>query len=121
VTNLLTVNVIPEGLGHIFVNGNYVASGQTVGFSKNSTVSLSASAKNGYKFSCWSDDLTGSNNPSNLVMTCNKLVTAHFVPLVTVETTPIYYPHIACGNGWKSEICLVNGEKLKFERVFLRL
>jgi len=118
VTNLLTVNVSPEGLGHIFVNGNYAASGQTVGFSKNSTVLLSASAKNGYKFSYWSDDLTGSDNPSNIVMTCNKLVTAHFVPLVTVETTPIYYPHIACSNGWKSEICLVNGKNSNLSGYF---
>ena len=56
-------------------------------YASNSTVQLTATANLGYAFSSWSGDLTGSVNPTNIMMNGNKSVTANFVPVPTYTLT----------------------------------
>ena len=77
----LTININPQGAGSVSLNpsaGSYVAG---------TTVTLAATANNGYVFSSWSGDLTGSQNPATIVMNSNKSVTANFVREGVVAVT----------------------------------
>jgi hypothetical protein len=51
-------------------------------------VTLEASAGAGVLFSGWSGDLTGSENPTALVMDADRSVAAHFGPAVTLGVAP---------------------------------
>lgn len=42
------------------------------------TVSISATAQQGWFFTGWSGDVTGSDNPTSIVMNSDKSITAHF-------------------------------------------
>ncbi|MBN2037392.1 MAG: endo-1,4-beta-xylanase [Chitinispirillaceae bacterium] len=57
------------------------------------TVTATAVAGNGYRFSHWTGDKGGSENPATMAMTSNRLLRAHFV-----STTPIKGP-VAPGKG----------------------
>jgi hypothetical protein len=48
-------------------------------FPDGSSVELTANGNPGWKFSHWSGDITGSNNPEDIQMDSDKTVTAHFV------------------------------------------
>ena len=48
-------------------------------YARGTTVSLDAVANPGYQFDSWSGDLTGSQNPSSLIVYGNQSVTAAFV------------------------------------------
>ncbi len=69
----LSINVSPQGAGTVSLNpsgGTYTAGTQ---------VTLTAVANSGYVFSSWSGDLTGTTNPTTIIMDSNKSVTANFV------------------------------------------
>ena len=67
----LTTSVNPAGRGTVNPSGvTWYNSGQSV--------SVSATASSGYVFSAWSGDLSGSTNPSAVVMDRAKNVTANF-------------------------------------------
>jgi len=48
-------------------------------YNANEEVQLTATPTSGWSFNSWSGDLTGSVNPTTIMMTGNKTVTAHFV------------------------------------------
>ena len=71
-TYTLTVSVSPTGAGTVSLNpagGTYTAG---------TVVTLTASANPGYTFSNWSGDVTGTSNPTTVVMNADKTVTAVF-------------------------------------------
>jgi len=52
-------------------------------FHRNDTVAIKANSLMGYKFSHWEGDLSGSRNPTIIVMDTNKFVKANFVSVPT--------------------------------------
>jgi hypothetical protein len=60
-------------------------------YPQGSVVTLTAVASNQWMFTSWSGDATGSQNPINVTMDANKVVTANFAPLpqytLTVSTS----------------------------------
>ena len=54
---------------------------QTVFSNTTTTVTLTATPAPGYAFSHWSGDVSGSENPAQVLMDANRSVTAHFSPL----------------------------------------
>ena len=71
----LTVNINPSGAGSVTLNssgGVYVAG---------TTVTLTAVANSGYVFSGWGGDLSGDQNPVNIVMDSNKNVIVNFIEI----------------------------------------
>jgi hypothetical protein len=67
-------------------NGGTVAVGETTPsfypttstFDNGVSVRLEAMPAAGYRFSHWSGDLSGADNPTVVVMDCNKEITANF-------------------------------------------
>ncbi|RKY88170.1 hypothetical protein DRQ11_04355, partial [candidate division KSB1 bacterium] len=81
----LTTSVNPSDGGTISPSppGDWYASG--------SSASISATANSGYVFAGWSGDLSGTTNPTSILMDGPKSVTANFGRLVevTVTTNPL--------------------------------
>jgi hypothetical protein len=67
-----TLDININGIGHVIKDPDHAT------YSYNSTVELTAIPDPGWVFSYWSGDLTGDNNPENILMEDNKIVTAHF-------------------------------------------
>jgi uncharacterized repeat protein (TIGR01451 family)/uncharacterized repeat protein (TIGR02543 family) len=59
-------------------NGNAVKDPDQATYTYGTTVELTANADPGWTFSHWTGDLTGSNNPENILIDGDKTVTAHF-------------------------------------------
>ncbi len=66
----LTINI--EGSGSVIKDPDQNT------YHPGTVVTLTADADLGWIFSHWSGDLSSSNNPENIIMTGNKIVTAHF-------------------------------------------
>ena len=68
----LTTNVSPANAGTISLNppGGVYTAGQVV--------TITAQANSGYRFVNWSGDVTGTSNPTTVLMNANKTVTANF-------------------------------------------
>jgi len=69
----LNIVINPQGSGVVSINpfkGSYTAGEQ---------VQLTAMANNGYVFSSWSGDLSGTQNPTTITMDTNKTIVANFV------------------------------------------
>ena len=69
----LNIVINPQGSGVVSINpfkGSYTAGEQ---------VQLTAMANNGYVFSSWSGDLSGTQNPTTITMDTNKTIMANFV------------------------------------------
>ncbi len=75
-------------------NGTVTKTPDQTSYTTGQTVTLQATSNAGYIFSGWSGDLTGSANPTTLVMNANKSVTASFV----VAQPATYYVDLAAGN-----------------------
>ncbi len=71
------MNVSPSGAGLVKVNGITYTSPKT--YPDNTDVELEAVANAGYVFTNWSGAISGNDNPVNLLMTCDKTVTANFI------------------------------------------
>ena len=71
------MNVSPSGAGHVKVN-SVIYTGP-IQFTLNDVVELEAVPATGYVFTNWSGALTGSSNPIDLTMSCNKNVIANFL------------------------------------------
>jgi hypothetical protein len=77
----LTVNT--DGSGSVALDpagGTYI---------NGTVVTLIPQSGTGFRFSGWSGDLSGSNNPATLTMNSNKTVTATFIPIFTLTTTTV--------------------------------
>ena len=84
----LTVNVTPGGSGDIEVNGAAPGSyPHSYTFNESELVDLTAVPAGGYCFVSWSKDLSGSVNPTDITMTSDKNVTAHFTPIYNLTVT----------------------------------
>lgn len=80
----LSVNITGEGV----VNVNGAPYTDQVIVPVGTTLTLNAIAETGWHFTGWSGDLSGAENPIDLIMNSNKEVTAHFsqpMGLVTVR------------------------------------
>jgi uncharacterized repeat protein (TIGR02543 family) len=68
----LTTNVSPANAGTISLDppGGVYTAGQVV--------TITAQANSGYRFVSWSGDVSGTSNPTTVVMNANKTVTANF-------------------------------------------
>jgi uncharacterized protein (TIGR02145 family)/uncharacterized repeat protein (TIGR02543 family) len=83
ITYTLTTNVSPSGAGTI------AASPANGPYNSGSSVSLAASASNGYRFSSWSGDAGGTTSPVSVMMNGNKSVTCLFeVAAPSLTTQP---------------------------------
>ena len=91
----LTTAVSPTGAGSVTLtpSGGVYAVG--------TTVQVKASAATGYVFDHWSGDLTGSTNPTSIVMNGNKSVTALFTTLDTVSIQVPAAPSEERSNGYR--------------------
>ena len=78
----IAVAVQPSGSGTITLSPKQTR------YSKNDQVSITASAKEGYVFSHWEGDLTGTSQSTTLVVDGNKSIVAVFNPILTVQHTP---------------------------------
>lgn len=89
----LTITVVPEGAGTVTVGPDGAAY-------QDSVVTLTAMPADGYLFSGWDGDLSGTENPASLLMDGPKHVIARFLAVsrYTVTTEPAGLP------------CLVDGE-----------
>jgi len=84
----LTVDVSLGGSGDIEVNGAAPGSyPHSYTFNESELVNLTAVPAGGYCFVNWSGDLSGSVNPTDITMTSDKNVTAHFTPIYNLTVT----------------------------------
>jgi len=71
----LTISVIPEGVGAVYV------SPELPSYQQGELVSLYAfTIQSGYVFSSWSGSISSSQNPLSLTLDTDKDITANFVP-----------------------------------------
>jgi len=69
----LAILVGPAGAGNVITNP------QGINFPLGTEVTLYAVANSGYKFSNWSGDISGTQNPINITLDSDKVVVANFV------------------------------------------
>jgi len=77
------------------IGGSVVENSDQAGYSHGQAVILLAQPNDGYSFTNWSGDLSGSANPATLLMDADKSITAKFVPN-SVVTPPGFYIHNGC-------------------------
>ncbi len=69
-------------------NGSVVRNPDQASYDYNTTVTLSASPNEGYHFTGWSGDLSGSTNPATITINAAKTITANYaVNTYTLSTT----------------------------------
>jgi uncharacterized repeat protein (TIGR02543 family) len=90
--NAYTLNVTTVGSGSVTKNPNQAT------YDHGTSVTLTASAGNGYHFVGWSGDTTGSTNPLTFTMTANKNLTATFA----VNTYTVNVSTVGSGSVTKS-------------------
>ncbi len=100
------------------INGFLATPGKPYAMTQNSTVSVVATANSGFEFSQWSGDLTSDESTTSIVMSCDKIITAHYIQAEPIETTPIYFPHIDCADGWETRLCLINRNATSLSGIF---
>ena len=70
---------VNPGNGIVMVNGNVPSSYPfTYTFDKGTKVNIEAVRTTGYRFKNWSGDLSGTTNPTIIIISCNKSITANF-------------------------------------------
>jgi uncharacterized delta-60 repeat protein len=91
----LTAAANPSAYGWVVPSGTYW-------YNLNDVVTLVAIANGGYEFSSWSGDLTGSENPTTIIMNRNKSITANFVGAARSVTVSSAYgePNPPVGTTW---------------------
>jgi hypothetical protein len=73
-----TLTLTKSGNGSVKVNGDSHTLPWSGQFSSDAQVQIEAIADNGWSFSNWSGDLTGSANPATITLTGKKNITANF-------------------------------------------
>ena len=79
---VVTVAASPAGGGSVTLDPSQPD------YSLNQTVSAVASPSEGYVFSHWSGDLSGTGSTASLLVNDNKSITAVFNPTLTIQKTP---------------------------------
>jgi len=100
------------------INDILATPGKPYALTQGSTVSVVATANSGFEFSQWSGDLTSDESSDSIVMSCDKVITAHYIQAEPIETTLIYYPHVTCVDGWETRLCLINRNVTSVNGVF---
>jgi len=77
---------------------------QASGYAEGSTVTLTATANPGYAFVGWSGDAMGTQNPTTLVMTQNRAVSASFMQFDAAGMTNVSLSYVSPGIGAVSVI-----------------
>jgi hypothetical protein len=73
------VNVSPEGGGAVDIGGARPAAYPfSTGLDNGTEIDFTAVSSFWYRFTGWSGDLEGAENPSRVVIDCEKEITAHF-------------------------------------------
>ena len=72
------------------INDILATPGKPYALTQGSTVSVVATANSGFEFSQWSGDLTSDESSDSIVMSCDKVITAHYIQAEPIETTLIY-------------------------------
>ena len=73
------MDVSPSGGGTVEVDQTVASSFPVIlSFSNGTSVRLKAVPASGYDFNNWSRDLSGTKNPTTIVIGCNKKITANF-------------------------------------------
>ncbi|MHC4227385.1 MAG: InlB B-repeat-containing protein [Planctomycetota bacterium] len=85
------------------VSGSVTKRAAQAGYKHGETVALEAVPNTGYRFSNWTGDLSGRDNPAKLVIDSDKSVTASFTPTarasdVTAKSIGIKLVHIPAGS-----------------------
>ena len=78
-----TLTILTEGQGTVTKDPNQST------YTYGTIVELTAVPDPNWKFSFWSGDLNGNENPDTITMTSNKSVTAHFIPTGNDTIPPI--------------------------------
>ncbi|MBN2650074.1 MAG: Ig-like domain-containing protein, partial [Prolixibacteraceae bacterium] len=78
VANFTPDEIVTYSLNVIANNGIVLKNPSQANYDEGSTVQLTASPNEGYTFTGWSGDATGSNNPLTVTMNSNKDITANF-------------------------------------------
>lgn len=83
-------------------NSGTVSGGGT--YSSGSTISISATPFNGYQFSHWSGDASGSSNPLSITINQDTSIVANFSVTGTNNTSDnnSWSSAVNLGNGWRS-------------------
>jgi uncharacterized repeat protein (TIGR02543 family) len=68
-------------------NGSVTKTPSQSSYSSGATVTLQATANDGYEFTGWSGDLSGSTNPAIITMNASKSVTANFTAVAPATYT----------------------------------
>jgi len=93
----LTVSISPIGMGTVTKDPNMTA------YPSGQVVQLTANPITGWQFDHWGGDLSGSTNPTSIMMNGNKTVTAQFI-IQPPDTTPPVTTSALAGtmgqNGW---------------------
>ena len=80
------MDVSPEGSGIVKVEQAAPSSYPfTYNFDSGTSVIVEAVPDSGYVFDGWSGDLSGSDNPTTMVIDCNKSITANFSQTGTIQ------------------------------------
>ena len=75
------IDVFPGDGGYVEVDGSIPHSyPNNRTYTSGASVRLEALPEIGYRFANWSGNLSGSENPARVRATCNKTITANFVP-----------------------------------------
>jgi len=91
----LSTSSYPSNSGTISGGGTY---------SSGSTISISATPSNGYQFSHWSGDASGSSNPLSITINQDTNIVANFSVTGTNNTSDnnSWSSAVNLGNGWRS-------------------
>jgi uncharacterized repeat protein (TIGR02543 family) len=73
---------------HIGTGGSSITLNPPGGtYTSGTSVTVTANPSSGYMFGSWTDDLTGTSNPTTITMNSNKNITANFIRTYTLTTT----------------------------------
>jgi len=87
---MLTVDVSPNDGGTIEVDQTAMSPYPlTLTLTSGISVNLKAVPAPGYHFNHWSGDLSGTNNPTTVVISCNKDITANFSEILYTLTMQV--------------------------------
>ena len=92
VSAVLSLGVSPQNAGFLITDGLNCPDICSGTFTDSAILSVTATANSGYIFDYWEGALSGTANPSNLVMDADKTLTAVFKTAIPPELPVIEYP-----------------------------